>query len=52
MCSTHKKDYKKINRTQILNPGSAHRNLQNDDVNKRASVIIYYTGVQNMSLLN
>ena len=43
---THKKDNKKINKTQILNPGSAHRNLQNDDVNKIASVIIYYTGVQ------
>lgn len=43
---THKKDNKKINRTQILNPGSAHRNLQNEDVNKKASVIIYYTGVQ------
>jgi uncharacterized protein len=41
---THKKDSRKINRTQILNPGSAHRNLQNDELNKKASVIIYYTG--------
>ena len=49
---THKKDNNKINRTQILNPGSSHRNLQNDDVNKIASVIIYYTGYKNMSLLN
>ena len=43
---THKKDNRKINRTQILNPGSAHRNLQNDEVNKEASVIIYQTGTK------
>jgi putative phosphoesterase len=43
---THKKDDKMINRTQILNPGSSHRNLQNDELNKQASVIIYYTGIK------
>ena len=43
---THKKDDRKINKTQILNPGSAHRNLQNDALNKIASVIIYYTGLK------
>ncbi|MCJ7637447.1 MAG: YfcE family phosphodiesterase [Nitrososphaeraceae archaeon] len=43
---THKKDNNIINRTQILNPGSSHRNLQNDELNKKASVIIYYTGIK------
>jgi predicted phosphodiesterase len=43
---THKKDNRKINRTQILNPGSAHRSLQNDELNKKASVIIYHTGIK------
>jgi putative phosphoesterase len=43
---THKKDNRTINKTQILNPGSAHRNLQNDELNKMASVIIYHTGLK------
>ena len=38
---THKKDNRKINKTQILNPGSVHRNLQNDESNKIPSIIIY-----------
>lgn len=40
---THKKDNRKINKTQILNPGSVHRNLQNDESNKIPSIIIYHT---------
>lgn len=43
---THKKDNRKINKTQILNPGSAHRYLQMDESNKTASVIIYHTGLK------
>jgi uncharacterized protein len=43
---THKKDDRKINKTQILNPGSAHRYLQNDESNKTASIIIYYSGLK------
>jgi uncharacterized protein len=43
---THKKDDRKINKTQILNPGSAHRYLQNDETNKTASIIIYYSGLK------
>ena len=43
---THKKDNRKINKTQILNPGSSHRDLQNDESNKVASIIIYYTRVK------
>jgi putative phosphoesterase len=40
---THKKDTRKIGKTQLFNPGSAHKNLQKDDSNNGASVIIYDT---------
>ncbi len=43
---THIKDNRKINKTQILNPGSAHRNLQKDELNKKASIIIYNTEIK------
>ena len=48
---THIKDNRKINRTQILNPGSAHRSLQNDELNKKASIIIYHTGIKKYEII-
>ena len=38
---THKKDTRKIQNTQIFNPGSAHKKLQKDNSKYGASVIIY-----------
>lgn len=40
---THKKDNRVIGKTQLLNPGSAHQDLQKDEPNKGPSVLIYDT---------
>lgn len=44
---THKKDTRKIGKTQVFNPGSAHTKLQKDNSKYGASVIIYDTSQKN-----